>query len=136
MKYCFSLALALVCVAVHPAPAKVRTEELARQAEKAIIYRPAPAYPLQARENGWTGKGKFQLRVRVSTGRVLAVTMVKSTGHAVLDKAALGALKEWRFRPGALPALKVANPKRNEPWAVYDSLIVIPLRFSLGEFDR
>ncbi len=136
MKCYFSLALALVCAAIHPAPAKVPTKELSRQAQKAIIYSPAPAYPLQARENGWTGRGKFQLRVRVSTGRVLAVTIVKSTGYAVLDEAALSALKEWRFRPGALPALKVINPKRNEPWAVYDSLISIPLRFSLGKFDR
>ncbi len=136
MNCCLSLALALVFAAVHPAPGKVRTEELARQARKAIIYSPAPAYPLQARENGWTGKGKFLLRIRVSTGRVLEVTMVRSTGYAVLDKAALSALKEWRFRPGALPALKVENPKRKEPWAVYDSLIYIPMTFSLGKFDH
>jgi hypothetical protein len=57
--------------------------------------------------------------------------MLQSTGHAILDQAVVHALKQWRFTPGALPPAKVQNAKHTEPWAAYDSLILIKMNFTI-----
>ena len=43
-------------------------------------------------------KGWFRLTLD-STGRVLRVAVLKSTGHRTLDASAVTALKQWRFKP-------------------------------------
>ena len=48
---------------------------------------------------GWPeGKGWFRLTLD-STGRVLRVAVLRSTGHRELDASAVTALKQWRFKP-------------------------------------
>ncbi len=44
------------------------------------------------------GKGWFKLTLD-SSGRVLSVGILKSTGHRTLDASAVEALRQWRFRP-------------------------------------
>jgi TonB family protein len=62
------------------------------------IENPKPAYPLEARQQGY--HGKVLLRVEVLTnGRVGKVEVEKSSGYEVLDRSALEAMKTWRFIP-------------------------------------
>ncbi len=59
-----------------------------------------PAYPalaLRRRE-----EGRVILRVTVSaTGSVLAVSVLRSSGHDSLDAAATDAVRQWRFVPAS-----------------------------------
>ncbi|MCK4622108.1 MAG: energy transducer TonB [Desulfuromonadales bacterium] len=66
-----------------------------------------PTYPRSARRQGW--EGEVWLRVRVAvTGQVLKVRIERSSGHSILDRAALEAVRHWRFRPGRLGTKPVA----------------------------
>lgn len=71
------------------------------------------------------------MRVHVRTGLVVDIKMVQSTGDAILDQAVVHALKQWRFKPNALPPARVQNPEHTEPWAGDDSLISIPAHFTV-----
>ena len=79
---------------------------------------PPPTYPRLARERGW--QGDVLLRARVSpSGRVLHVQVEESSGYALLDRAALKAVKGWRFRP----ARRGSHPVEAE--------VRLPVRFEL-----
>ena len=61
---------------------------------------PAPVYPRAARERGW--EGRVVLRVEVDAdGSVVRADIEETSGHPVLDRAALGAVRRWRFTAGA-----------------------------------
>ncbi len=78
-----------------------------------------PSYPRLARRRGW--QGVVRLRVRVSPdGRVLDASVEQSSGYRVLDRAALEAVRGWRFRP----AVRGGEPVASE--------VVVPVRFSLN----
>jgi len=63
-----------------------------------IESNPRPQYPALARVNHW--QGIVHLQVWVSTeGRVEKIDMVKSSGHDVLDDAAINAVRYWLFVP-------------------------------------
>ena len=66
-----------------------------------------PAYPREARDNGLTGKGVAVVKVDPATGHVTAASMVKSTGHEILDKAALSAFRQWHFRPRNITTFEI-----------------------------
>lgn len=70
------------------------------------IYAPRPNYPLHARQYHWTGEGLFGCNIR-SDGTVASVDVLQSTGHEMLDQAAIKALRQWRFRPGDMNAIKI-----------------------------
>jgi protein TonB len=58
----------------------------------------APIYPPEARARGW--EGDVVLRIRVSSaGLVEEVEVEVTSGHAILDAAAVEAARTWRFRP-------------------------------------
>ena len=61
-------------------------------------YAPWPGVPEEARAKHLTGTGKFTVYVW-RDGNVREVHIAQSTGHAILDKAAIDALSKWRFRP-------------------------------------
>jgi TonB family protein len=46
-----------------------------------------------------TGTGLFFLEVDTIGGAVTHVTVWKSTGHRILDEAAVSAFRQWRFAP-------------------------------------
>jgi TonB family protein len=75
-------------------------------AGKRAIFAPRPKYPYEARAHHVTGAGLCILHVRFD-GTVRDVEMVRSTGHAILDDAALEAFRRWQFEPGAPPKVKV-----------------------------
>lgn len=63
-------------------------------------YFPPPAYPAVAERNGEQGTAVIDLRVD-STGRVVSAELLTSSGHTVLDEAALQVvLRRWSFTPG------------------------------------
>ena len=65
-----------------------------------------PSYPYVARLRRY--QGRVLLRVLVDRdGRVSRVLVVKSSGHKVLDKAAVSAAKSWRCRPALSGGIRV-----------------------------
>lgn len=86
---------------------------------RAIYLRnPPPIYPMQARRMGW--KGKVILNVEVlADGRCGGIGVFQSSGHRVLDDAALSAVRQWRFLPATHAGVAVTR------W------FKIPINFSL-----
>jgi TonB family protein len=59
---------------------------------------PKPLYPPEATKMGY--EGEVLLRVEVlSNGRVGQVEVNRSSGHEILDRSALAAVKQWEFIP-------------------------------------
>jgi len=77
-----------------------------------------PPYPGVARRMGWQGTVFLDVKVRAD-GTVSAITIAHSSGHPVLDRAALRAVREWRFDPALLLGAPVATSVR------------LPIRFQL-----
>lgn len=57
-----------------------------------------PNYPRQAVAQGWQGMVWLRLRI-AKDGHMLEVTVDESSGHAVLDAAAVAAVRQWRAAP-------------------------------------
>lgn len=57
-----------------------------------------PDYPMLARRRGWEGRVSVGVSVDAG-GRVLVTRLVRSSGYALLDEAALDAVATWRFLP-------------------------------------
>ncbi len=77
-----------------------------------------PAYPLAARLRGY--EGMVLLSVDVSAdGRVDGLTVKRSSGHDVLDRSALEAVRTWTFEP----ARRMGRPIRMR--------VDIPVKFVL-----
>ncbi len=84
------------------------------------IYRenPKPRYPESARRRGHHGTVVLEVLVDDS-GRVETLRLFKSSGHIILDKAALSTVEKWRFEPGIRGRDKV------KMW------VRVPIRFHL-----
>ena len=67
---------------------------------------PGAAYPEEAQKTKTTGSGIYELRID-KAGKISAVAIVKSSGSAVLDKAATTAFKRWRFKPGVFQSVRI-----------------------------
>jgi TonB family protein len=63
---------------------------------------PRPEYPYEARRQKITGDGVAVMNIDPGTGNVTGVTMLKSTGNAFLDNAAIAGFRRWRFKPGSV----------------------------------
>jgi TonB family protein len=70
-------------------------------------YSLPPEYPREARDKGLMGKGVAVVKVDPATGHVTSVSMIKSTGHDILDNAVLRALRQWRFPPRGLTTFEI-----------------------------
>jgi len=78
----------------------------------------SPPYPSRARRMGY--EGIVMLKVLVDeNGRVDDLTLLESSGYAILDQAALSAVKKWLFEPGTESGMK------KKMW------VKIPIRFQL-----
>jgi protein TonB len=72
---------------------------------------PRPEYPRLAREAGWEGTVVLLVEV-MPDGKAGTVALHKSSGHPVLDEAAVGAVQGWRFMPamdGNFPIMSVVQ---------------------------
>lgn len=70
-------------------------------------YSVSPEYPREARDKGLVGKGMAVAKVDPATGHVTSVSMVKRTGHDILDNAVLRAVQQWRYRPGGITSSEI-----------------------------
>ena len=77
-------------------------EELIRYA----LAPPGPAYPKEAQKAKTTGSGLYELRID-KAGATTDVVIVKSSGSAVLDKAAKSTFMRWRFKPAVFFHVRV-----------------------------
>lgn len=77
-------------------------EELMRNA----LASPGPSYPEEAQKTKITGSGLYELRIN-KAGATTEVIVVKSSGSAVLDKAAKNAFMKWRFNPAIFTRVRV-----------------------------
>src|SRR5947207_10329273 len=66
--------------------------------EQMWLAAPQPKYPAEALNKHLTGRGVFNLKIRPQTYTVTSVSVVQSTGHKILDDAAIKALSRWRGR--------------------------------------
>jgi TonB family protein len=62
------------------------------------LKEPVPKYRSDARQKHWEGTGLIELSIS-QDGIVTRVTVLQSTGHALLDRDAADALRRWRFKP-------------------------------------
>lgn len=69
---------------------------------------PIPHYPRVARKNGWQGRVLLAVSVGLD-GRATSVRVRRSSGHRVLDQAALTTVRRWRFKPARRGAVAVAG---------------------------
>jgi len=106
-------------------PQAATTEENHVPANQTIIearplYRinPLPKYPAMARKRGYTGHVVLEVLVD-QDGSVANLSLFSSSGHAILDNAAISSVKAWIFEPGMRGEEKV------EMW------VRVPIRFEL-----
>ena len=77
-----------------------------------------PSYPPRARELGM--EGEVVVRCLLDRdGTPGSVTLARSSGHALLDEAALAAVRRWAFEPGRRGGVPVP------------AIVQIPVRFAL-----
>ncbi len=84
------------------------------------LYRvnPPPEYPRLARRRGLEGTVLLEVLVD-RNGRVLEVSVQTSSGHSILDRAAIRGVRSWRFSPGTIDG----QPS--------DMRVRVPVRFHL-----
>ncbi len=70
--------------------------------ESSIVNYKGPVYPRVAQVRGL--EGSVRIRIKVSTeGMAMDTTLLKRSGHDVLDKAAMDVIPEWRFQKNSSP---------------------------------
>lgn len=77
-------------------PQKTAQESAKKADREHPQFAPTPHYPRVARLRGLEGEVVIQLAVN-SKGVPVKTSLVRSSGHPVLDQAALEGLKKWRF---------------------------------------
>lgn len=105
----------------NPAAAKQgssNTYDEAAKATAAYLHNPKPEYPAAAKRRRLEGTVRLKVRV-LASGLVQSVDIDSSSGHAILDQAAVEAVQNWRF----VPAKREGKP--------VDSWVQIPLSFNL-----
>lgn len=109
-----------------PPPTRVATAPAAPtaveppQVAAAYLDNPKPAYPAIARRRRL--EGTVLLEVLVSAeGRPIDLRLAESSGSAILDDAALGAVRGWRFVPAK---------RRDQP---VEAQLRVPIRFRLDD---
>ena len=90
-------------------------------ADLRVLDRARPPYPPAARRAGW--EGAVALRVHVAAdGSATSVEVRATSGHELLDEAAVKAVGRWRFSP----ATKAGRP--------IASLADLTVRFRLDDY--
>ena len=90
------------------------------QARPNYLHNPPPTYPPLAKRRGLTGSVVLKVLVgREGVAKELAVR--SSSGHAVLDQAALATVSGWRFSPARRGEVSV------ESW------VDVPIRFEFNQ---
>lgn len=88
------------------------------EAQPDTASNPPPRYPDLARRNGWEGEVIVRAQVNAA-GRVTSASVLTKSRYAVLDKAAVDAVRRWRFRPRTVGGQAV------------EAAVEVPVNFSL-----
>lgn len=87
-----------VATSAESAPAEAQPEYSQPLYNAAYLDNPPPVYPLAARRRGIEGTVVVRAQIQ-EDGHCLQANLSKSSGHEMLDKAAVAAVKQWRFVP-------------------------------------
>lgn len=98
--------------------ASIPPAKVVREARPAYKVNPPPQYPKRARRRGYEGTVVLEVLVN-GKGRVKELRILTSSGHRVLDRAALKSVNGWLFEPGMVGDEKV------------DMWVRVPVRFEL-----
>ncbi len=90
----------------------------AQSARADYLRNPPPVYPPEAKRNRQQGVALFRVMVSYA-GQAESVTLIKSSGHRLLDNSALEAVRKWKFHPATIGGVKVS------------SAVKVPVRFRL-----
>jgi protein TonB len=103
-----------------PPVAEPIVEDKIEQPRFGVSYlnNPAPDYPPLSRRLGEEGRVLMKVLVSVD-GSASEVALENSSGSDRLDKAAISAVKRWRFIPAK---------RNNQPFSAY---VLVPIKFSL-----
>lgn len=82
------------------------------------LNNPKPEYPSTARNMSWEGKVILQVHVHPN-GNVGSVSVARSSGHEILDEAAMKAVRLWKFVPAKRDGVPV------------ESHVHVPINFNL-----
>lgn len=82
------------------------------------LNNPAPFYPAYAKKKRIEGKVLLDVFVKTD-GTAMTVTVKRSSGSSMLDKAALRAVKNWRF----IPAKKSGK--------IIEAKVIVPIEFKI-----
>ena len=72
---------------------------------------PSPKYPEEARRSHAQGTVVIDIRIDKS-GNVESARVTESSGHSILDDAAVAAVRTWTYRPATLKGSPVASIRR------------------------
>ncbi len=98
--------------------ASIPPVKVVREARPAYKDNPRPRYPKRAKRRGYEGTVLLEVLVDRS-GRVKDLRILTTSGHPVLDRAALKSVNGWIFEPGMVGDEKV------------DMWVRVPVRFEL-----
>lgn len=89
--------------------------------EATPLYRvnPPPKYPRIAKRRGQEGLVLLEALISIA-GRVNELKILKSSGHSLLDNAALRAVRTWSFSPGSVDGM------------LEEMSVKVPVRFRLN----
>lgn len=104
--------------ASSPAVAAAPVHDTSPDYRASYLNNPRPAYPMVARRMGWEGRVVLNVEV-LAEGDCGAASVFQSSGHEVLDNAALRTVQGWRF----VPASRAGHPVTQ--W------FRVPIQFSL-----
>ena len=93
-----------------PVPVEDTPPELV--AVPVALEHPLPVYPRKAERLGWQGTVRLRIRVNAA-GVVLSVEVAESSGHEILDEAAVQSFRKWVFcerQPGDPEIRTFAKP--------------------------
>jgi protein TonB len=110
--------VALGEVGALPLPRGTAEAPLAAFARPVGGYQRTPPYPETARRLGIQGTSRLRFEV-LASGTVGQIVVDQSAGHPDLDRAAVDAVRQWRFEPAR---------RGTEPVAVW---VTLPVRFEL-----
>lgn len=112
------LPLALPPPVAAPAVATAPVVDTEPDYKADYLHNPRPPYPMVARRMSWEGKVILNVEV-LAEGACGAVNVFRSSGHDVLDNAAMATVKTWRF----IPAKKAGR--------AFTQWFKVPINFSL-----
>lgn len=89
----------------NPRPVALADGKPNRRWPAALVSGPDFEFPDEAIRQGLEGRGVCHIDIDRQTGAVTKVTMLRSTGSAILDDATTSACRRYRFKPGTFSSV-------------------------------